>query len=126
MGLPTPQAKETREVIELAVKKIAANTTTTVNLPASQHTDLAHEIQRICKDALTSERKAKYAPLRILYSKLSRLRAHLQSRMSRQTPPYTHPTNKRSTTGQIRSQQATLARITNELARCERQIIGQE
>jgi len=119
-----PQTKETKEAIKLAVTKFA-NKGDTTESPATQHTLLAQEIQRICKDATSAERRAKHAPLRSLNAKLKRLRANLQAGMSHRPPPHNPSADKRSILGQIRSQKGSIARIANEIARCERQIIAQ-
>ena len=119
-----PQAKETKEAIKLAVTKFA-NKGDTTESPATQHTLLAQEIQRICKDAIFAECWAKHAPLRSLNTKLKRLRANLQAGMSHRPPPHNPSADKHSILGLIRSQKESIARIANEIAKCERQIIAQ-
>jgi len=85
-----PKAKETKEAMKLAVTKFA-NKGDTTESPATQHTLLAQEIQRICKDAISAERRAKHAPLRSLNTKLKRLRANLQAGMSHTDHRHTIP-----------------------------------
>ena len=76
--------------MKLAVTKFA-NKGDTTESPATQHTLLAQEIQRICKDAISAERRAKHAPLRSLNTKLKRLRANLQAGMSHTDHRHTIP-----------------------------------
>ena len=95
--------------------------------PETHHTELAEEIQRICRAATREERQARYGRRDHLCSKLKSLRASLQSHLSFRPPPQPRlSANRRSVNGQHRSRHNKLARLTDQIAKCERQIISQE